>query len=88
MGHDVLSLEVSMDDLMLMQLHQPIDQMLDDLNRLLLRNAPLVINLFLKSRPVAVFQDEDFEVVIPKDVEALHEVGAIELVHESRLRLA
>lgn len=81
MRHDILGLQVPMDDLMPMQLHQPIDQMLDDLNCLFLRNSSLIINLFLESRTIAVLQDENLQIVIPENVITLHQIGTIELIH-------
>lgn len=81
MRHDIFGLQVTMDDLMLMQFHQPIDQMLGDLNCLFLRDSSLVINLFLQSRAIAVLQDENLQVIVPENVIALHEIGTIELIH-------
>jgi hypothetical protein len=62
--------------------------MLNDLNGLLFRDSPLIINLFLKSWSIAVFQDEDLKIIIPENVIALHKIGAIELIHKAWLRFA
>ena len=70
-----------MDDLMLMQLHQPIDQMLYDLNCLFFRNSSLIIDLFLEGRSIAIFQDEHLKIIIPENIITLHQIGAVELIH-------
>jgi hypothetical protein len=55
--------------------------MLDDLNCFFLRDSSLIINLFLESGTIAVLQDENLEIIIPENIIALHQIGAIELIH-------
>ena len=77
-----------MDDLMLMHLHQAIDDVLRDDNCLVFRDGGLLVDFVLEVLAIAVFDHQDFEVLVAVDVVKLDEVGVVAHEHQSRLSLS
>lgn len=87
MRHNVLCFQVSMNNLVLVKLHKAIDQMFCNLYCLFFRDPSFVVYLFLESGAIAIFQNQNLEIIISIDIIAFHEIWTIELIHQSRLRL-
>jgi len=71
MDQNIISLEISMNNLLFMTLSNTVDNLFEDSNGLVFRNFPHRIDFILQRTLVAVFDDHDFQVPILKAFVAL-----------------
>ena len=88
MGDYVFCLEVAVDDLVLVHLHQSVDDVLADDHCLVLGNGRLLVDFFLQILTIAVLDHHYLEVLVAVHVVELDEVGAIAHVHQPGLCLS
>ena len=87
MRHYVLGLQISMHNFVRMHHHQSVDNLPQYDPCFVLRNPLFFLYLSLQSLAIAVFDDQDLEILVLKHIVAFEEIGTITHVHQLRLRI-